>query len=431
MTDNTNDEKLYKDILSIWEGFAQRYYSEAKNPNALNDAEIENLKGIYTQCIERFNSEADIPPFVNKYPYEVSKLLSNLINNLSLEKKDLIFSDWPSVEKIVENAFTQVTSNGEGSRIWISIHNEFAQKFHNEVINKDNIFQLGKLSALSVFEIKNKDFEELRKKIKYEQDLLDKNQKDLIFAQKEIESNQARINTEKGDLDNKKKVVENLQRTSKKQQRDINRQQKYIKEQQGKIDESVDKAKSLQDQVQKLVEKTETRSQDIMNTSMTVLGIFVTVVVTVFGSLEVMNGIATIENLDFCTFVFYLVFVFASTINIVFLLLHTLSRISGKNIASHCKKYEENVSDTTSNRTPNETSKEKKHSDEIYFQCQNCKNKAKCRITKQMRLKYPFVFYPDLLLFIALAAIFLIILFQHDIIPWLLVKISAPSISFL
>lgn len=425
MTDNTNDEKLYKDILSIWEGFAQRYYSEAKNPNALNDAEIENLKGIYTQCIERFNSEADIPPFVNKYPYEVSKLLSNLINNLSLEKKDLIFSDWPSVEKIVENAFTQVTSNGEGSRIWIAIHNEFAQKFHNEVINKDNIFQLGKMSALSVFEIKIKDFEELKEKIKHEQDLLDEKQKDLISKKSEID-------TKEGDLKNEKKTIEGLQRDSENQQKTITKQQNTIGKQQRTVAEAANKAKLLQEQVRELVEKTETRSQNIMNTSMTVLGIFVTVVVTVFGSLEIMNGIATIENLDFCTFVFYLVFVFASTINIVFLLLHTLSRISGKNIASHCKKYETNVSDTTLRETSNKKgngrssksqNKKQEHSNEIYFQCQNCKNKAKCRITKQMRLKYPFVFYPDLLLFIALAAIFLIILFQNDIIPWLIDKI--------
>lgn len=425
MTDNTNDEKLYKDILSIWEGFAQRYYSEAKNPNALNDAEIENLKGIYTQCIERFNSEADIPPFVNKYPYEVSKLLSNLINNLSLEKKDLIFSDWPSVEKIVENAFTQVISNGEGSRIWIAIHNEFAQKFHNEVINKDNIFQLGKMSALSVFEIKIKDFEELREKIKYEQGLLNETKENLIFKQKEIKD-------EEGDLKDEKKIIEDLQTTSKEQQKIIARQQKRIGKQQQTVVDAANKAKLLQEQVRELVEKTETRSQDIMNTSMTVLGIFVTVVVTVFGSLEIMNGIATIENLDFCTFVFYLVFVFASTINIVFLLLHTLSRISGKNIASHCKKYEENVSDTTLRETSNKKgngrssksqNKKQEHSNEIYFQCQNCKNKAKCRITKQMRLKYPFVFYPDLLLFIALVVIFRIILYQHGIIPWLIDKI--------
>lgn len=393
-TSETDKRKvqLCDDILSIWKKVAFGYYmTDGLKPINL---ETLNIQKIISECCAEFATPEKVDRFVKDYEYEISNVLNSLIKDLSVQNKTLNFSEWEIVDGIVKNAFdqTKALSNMSQSNfdaIRIAIYKSFSQEISAEVKQKDNLYSLAKLSALSVFENKVQTLEDLKTKIN---DAYNSAKE----TQQQIEGEQKQSNVQSIKMD----------------------------EQQKTLDDLIEKNKTNQSQLQGLIQKTEERSQNVMNTSMTVLGIFVTVVVTVFGSLEIMNGIATIKDLDFCTFVFYLTFVFTSTINIVFLLLHTLSRISGKNIASHCKKYELDAAGTTSGEKSSGTSNEKpKCSDEIYSQCQSCKNKAKCRMLKQMWLKYPFVFYPDLILFLALGAIFIIILWQHGI-------IALPNFNF-
>lgn len=148
--------------------------------------------------------------------------------------------------------------------------------------------------------------------------------------------------------------------------------------------------------------------QNVMSTSMTVLGIFVTIIVTLFGSLELMNSIGEIEILNISKFAFYLLFIFTATLNLLCILLHALSRISGKSIAVFCNVF--NVDGDKLNQW-NEIfsgTSDFQNNHQINFQCRYCKKCSECSTFNKVRNKYPFVFYPNVVLTFLLMVTFII-----------------------
>lgn len=353
---------IIRELLEIW-----NIPINQADVSMLNEEFIKSQKPDIVKLYEKFKSseytQEKLNEEISNSSYIIIEFLDKLIMNKSVNNQ-VIFGQWEICRTVVQKLFLLRPEDEEYSTLWDELTGRLEKEVDFHVNNRIATAQYAADWMTQRLEPIKSDYVNLNARLN--------DQYDLINAQK--------------------KQSNKLEKTYQKLNKEIHG--KNFNNNMEKITQSTS-----------LYNEAKNMAQNTMNTSMTVLGIFVTIVVTIFGSMELMDSIGMIENISFGMFVFYLLFIFTATLNIIYLLLHTLSRISGKDIAGHCKKFDPDPVNKKKWENAFENFDETQNNRLLYFQCHCCKRKDKCSLVKKMMRKYPYVFYPDMALMSALIVI--------------------------
>ncbi|MCL2838167.1 MAG: hypothetical protein FWE04_03750 [Oscillospiraceae bacterium] len=100
--------------------------------------------------------------------------------------------------------------------------------------------------------------------------------------------------------------------------------------------------KILQDQEQKIndvVEKQENKIKDLLPNAISAMGVFIAVVVVVFGGINLMSAFQSLRYVHIFTISWVSALVGIFVFNILFLLMFCISKLSGKPISNSCNKF--------------------------------------------------------------------------------------------
>ena len=156
------------------------------------------------------------------------------------------------------------------------------------------------------------------------------------------------------------------------------------------------------------IARQESKINDLMPQSITVIGIFVSILAVLLGGFSLISIMSSIVTISLPRLIGILTFTGQVLFNIVFFMMFLLSRISNKPIHTVCPKF------TTLKEFEDITTEEKNK------QCMRCLHNQFCRSPSKMFRKFPQVVIVNILLFmielVLLSGVFVNIVIKHQLI---------------
>ena len=172
--------------------------------------------------------------------------------------------------------------------------------------------------------------------------------------------------------------------------------------------ECIDEMTSIIEEFDSSIASQESKINDLMPQSITVIGIFVSILAVLLGGFSLISIMSSIVTISLPRLIGILTFTGQVLFNIVFFMMFLLSRISNKPIHTVCPKF------TTLKEFEDITTEEKNK------QCMRCLHNQFCRSPSKMFRKFPQVVIVNMLLFmielVLLSGMFVNIVIKHQLI---------------
>jgi len=170
---------------------------------------------------------------------------------------------------------------------------------------------------------------------------------------------------------------------------------KNIKEIESKIDsyknEQQEKAEALIERVKEQLKHQEKKINDLIPQAVSILGIFITIIVVLLGSLSIIDSFTILERISeesISLFIFVVTFTGQVLFNTLFLQLVLIAKISGRHIHNVCSNFLLNEKFVASEEVDKRLAIFKHH---CYY-CVNKNKKSKCGFVRKKARRFPYIY---------------------------------------